>query len=174
MDSDDIVYTVSRLVIEGIAYLSECYSQVSSTTSELGDYIDTAETGDTLERHRLECITDEDRHSLTILFPDSWESTTQYIVVHTWEIIMYEGIAVHELDPDEPIDDSIRTYSVRHMLICEDREYRTQPLATSLYGMSESGYELSLNSYNNSSIATRKKSRQSILDSSLVCGKPME
>lgn len=99
-----------------------------------------------LECHRLECITDEDGHRLTILFPHSWESTTEYVVVHTWEIIVHECETMHELESDQSIDDTIRAYRTSSLLIGEDREDGTQSLASSLDRMSESRYELRLDS----------------------------
>ncbi len=159
MDSDNICYTIYRLLIECISYLSECDSEVSGTLSELRDHRYITQSRDPLECHRLECVSDEDRHGLTVLFPDGWESTTEYVVIHTWEIIMDEGITVHELNPDEPIDDSIGTILSGRLFIDEDSEDGPQPLATSLDSMPESRDELSLYSGSNSTISISKKSR---------------
>lgn len=87
---------------------------------------------------------------------------------------MHERIAVEELDTDESIDHMIWAFFLRSVLIGEDREDRTQPLAPSLDCMSEGRDELCLHSGDVRSISMSKKSRQSIVDSSLIYGKPRE
>ena len=159
MNSDNIIYTISCLVIESISHLSECDSEVSGTLSQLRDDRDITQSCELLECHSLERITDEYCHRLAILFPHSWESTTEYIIIHAWKIVMYECVAVHELNPDEPIDDSIGTILSGRLFIDEDSEDGPQPLATSLDSMPESRDELSLYSGSNSTISISKKSR---------------
>jgi predicted nucleic acid-binding Zn ribbon protein len=73
---------------------------------------------ETLYPHRLERISDEYAYRFTVFLPYSELSPSEFIIVHSREIIMDERICMDELDTDEILEYDISRKS--HELFVDD------------------------------------------------------
>ena len=90
MKADDIFLIHGFLICEDIAYLSSYHSHITDRFAELVDHMSISRESETLHTHSLESISDEYTRRFSIFFPDGELSSTKFVIVHGWKVIMDE------------------------------------------------------------------------------------
>jgi hypothetical protein len=91
--------------------------------------------------HRLERVSDEDARGFSVFLPDGELPTTELVVVHRREIIVYERVGVDELESEEIRQDSIAR-EPHDFFVHDHREYRAYALSLSLHRIADRFLEL--------------------------------
>ena len=112
---------------ERISYLSSHDSEIAECTRDFSHDFTFSCVREELESYGLECITDEYRHRLSILFPDGGLSSTEGIIIHRRKVIMNERIRMEEFYTEKCVYEGIGSISFRDIFVREACENRAKP-----------------------------------------------
>ena len=115
------------MIDECITYLSAYDSEISECMRDFSYDRTLSYTREEFESYGLECITDEYRHRLSILFPDGGLSSTEGIIIHRRKVIMNERIRMEEFYTEKCVYEGIGSISFRDIFVREACENRAKP-----------------------------------------------